>query len=186
MKKVIGITGSIGSGKSHTVENFKKICKENKIKATFLDVDDIRRNILKKENIDKISLNKKIYNNQEEMEKYKKFINPKIKEYLIQQINVNSGFIFIEWALLIEDNLYDIVDSIIMIYCEREIQIKRLEKGNLGKEEIIKRIDLQLTNEQKLEKIKQLDKEFFVIDTSDNPVIDEYEKIIKKEGIKYE
>lgn len=183
MKKVIGITGSIGSGKSYAVEIFKTICEHNKINATFLDVDDIRRDILEKENIDRAVLNQKIYNDQGEMQKYKQFINPKIEKYLIKQINNTDGFIFIEWALLIEDDLYELVDSIIMIYCEKEIQIKRLENGDLGKEEVIKRINLQLTNEQKLEKVKQLKKEFYIIDTSNNPKIEEYESILKKEGL---
>ena len=138
MKKVIGITGSIGSGKSYAVQIFKTICKQNGINASFFDVDDIRRNILKNENVDRAELNKKIYNNQYEMKKYKDFINPKIKEYLIQKINNTEGVIFIEWALLIEDCLYDLVDNIIMIYCEEEIQIDRLKNGDLGKEEIIK------------------------------------------------
>lgn len=183
MKKVIGITGSIGSGKSYAVEIFKRVCEQNKINAIFFDVDDIRRTILDKENIDRVELNKKIYNSQDEMEKYKNFINPKIKEYLTKQINNTDGFIFIEWALLIEDGLYDLVDSIIMFCCEKEIQIKRLEDGDLGKEEVIKRMDLQLTNEQKLEKIKQLKKEFYIIDTSNNPKIEEYESILKKEEL---
>lgn len=183
MKKVIGITGSIGSGKSYAVENFKKICEKNKIKANFIDVDDVRRAILKEENIDRTELNKKIYTNQDEMRKYKQFINPKIKKYLIEQINMNNGFIFIEWALLLEDNLYDIVDSIVMIYCLEEIQIKRLENGDLKKDEVVKRIKMQLTNEEKIDKIKQLKKEFFIIDTSDNPQIEAYEKLLKKEGL---
>ena len=184
MKKVIGITGSIGSGKSYAVEKFKNICKRNMIKATFIDVDEIRRNILKKENVDRVILNKKIYNNQEEMQKYKQFINPKIREYLKDQINKNDGILFIEWALLIEDDLYDLVDSIIMIYCKKEIQIKRLENGDLGKAEVIKRINLQLTNEQKIEKLKQLNIEYYFLDTSNNPKIKEYETILKKEELK--
>mgnify|MGYP003302192025 CR=1 FL=1 len=184
MKKIIGITGSMGSGKTYAVGIFKKICKERKIKAIFLDVDDIRRNILKKENIDRERLNKKIYNNIEEMKIYKHFINPKIREYLISQINTNNGFIFIEWALLVEDNLCDIVDTIIMINCQSQIQIKRLEKGDLGKEEIIKRLNLQLTNEQKIEKIKQLNKKFYIIDTSDNPGVKVYKNILEKEEVK--
>ena len=36
---------------------------------------------------------------------------------------------------------------------------------------------------KQIEKIKQLDKEVYIIDTSDNPKIDEYEKILKKEGL---
>ena len=183
MKKVIGITGSIGSGKSYAVEIFKTICEQNKINASFFDVDDIRRNILEKENIDRLELNKKIYNSQDEMKKYKDFINPKIKEYLIKQINNTDGFIFIEWALLIEDGLYDFVDSVIMIYCKEETQINRLENADLGKEEIIKRINLQLTNDQKLEKVKQIKKEFYVIDTTNNPKIEEYERVLKEEGL---
>lgn len=183
MKKIIGITGSIGSGKSYAVEILKKICKENKIKAIFLNVDDIRREILAKQKIDRIKLNQRIYNNQEEMEKYKQYINPKIREYIIKQIKNNDCIIFIEWALLVEDKLYDIVDSIIMIYCQKEIQIKRLENGDLGKTEIIKRMNLQLTNEQKIEKIKHLKKEFYIIDTSSNPKIEEYEALLKKEGL---
>ncbi len=183
MKKVIGITGSIGSGKSYAIENFKKICMQNNINAIFIDVDSVRRDILEKNNIDRTLLNKKIYNNNEEMQKYKEFINPKIREYLVEQISKNNGIVFIEWALLIEDNLYDIVDSIIMVNCSEKIQIKRLENGDLGKETVIKRINMQLTNEQKIQEIKKLDKEFYIINTSDNPKIEEYEKILKKEGV---
>lgn len=183
MKKVIGITGSIGSGKSYTVDIFKNICKEKKINAIFLDVDDIRRDILEKENIDRAQLNQKIYNDEKAMEEYKQYINPKIKKYLNEQISKNYGVIFIEWALLIEDCLYDIVDSIIMVYCQEKIQIKRLENGDLGKESVIKRIKIQLTNEQKIEKIKQLNKEFYIIDTSKNPKVEEYEELLKKEGL---
>ena len=62
-------------------------------------------------------------------------------------------------------------------------QIKRLENGDLGKEEIEKRIKMQLTNEQKIDKIKQLKKEFFIIDTSNNPKENEYEELLKKEGL---
>ena len=183
MKKVIGITGSIGSGKSYAIDIFKKICKERKINAIFLDVDDIRRSILEKEKIDREQLNKKIYNRKKKMEEYKKVINTKIKKYINEKINKSNGVIFIEWALLLEDNLYDIVDSIIMVYCKEEIQIKRLENGDLGKETVMKRIKIQLTNEEKIDKIKQLKKEFFVIDTSNNPKENEYEELLRKEGL---
>ena len=183
MKKVIGITGSIGSGKGYAIDTFKKICKERKINAIFLDVDDIRRSILEKEKIDREQLNKKIYNRKKAMEEYKKVINPKIKKCIIEKINKSNGVVFIEWALLLEDNLYDIVDSIIMVYCKEKIQIKRLENGDLGKESVMKRIKMQLTNEEKIDKIKQLKKEFFVIDTSNNPKENEYEELLRKEGL---
>ena len=58
MKKIIGITGSIGSGKSYAVQIFKRICEQNKINASFLDVDNIRRKILDKENIDSVCVDR--------------------------------------------------------------------------------------------------------------------------------
>ncbi len=183
MKKVIGITGSIGSGKSYTRNQFKEIAKEKKIKARFIDVDEVRRKLLKDEKIDTIQLNQIIYHNEEEMKRYKQYINPKIKDYLKEQIDQNNGIIFIEWALLIEDELFDIVDSIIMIDCKPSIQMKRLERGELKKEEIIKRMNLQFSNKQKIEKIRKLRKEFFVLDTSDNPKKEKYEELLRKEGI---
>jgi len=186
MKKIIGITGSIGSGKSYAVNIFKQICKEKNIKAIFLDVDDVRRDILDKEKINRVELNKRIYTSKEEMEKYKKFINPKIKKYLVNQINTSNELIFIEWALLIEDNFYDLVDKIVMIDCEQDVQISRLENGDLGKENIIKRINLQLRNSEKIEKIKKLNKEFCIINTSENPEINIYRKIFEKEVLNYE
>lgn len=183
MKKVIGITGSIGSGKSYAVEKFKEICKKNNISAIFIDVDDIRRNILDKEKINKEELNKKIYTNKLEMQKYKEYINPKIREFLTSQINLNDGFIFIEWALLIEDKFYDLIDSIIMINCTREIQIERLKKSNLNKEDIITRMKLQLTNKEKIVEIKKIEKESFILEVSCNPQIEEYENLLKKVGL---
>ena len=47
MRKVIGITGSIGSGKTYAAKIFKEISKKNNINAIFIDVEDVRRNILK-------------------------------------------------------------------------------------------------------------------------------------------
>jgi len=183
VKRVIGVTGSIGSGKSYAIEMFKKICKDNKIDATFLDVDSIRRTILDQMNINREELNKKIYDDPKEMEEYKQFINPKIEKYLKEQINKKDGIIFVEWALLLEDKLYDIVDIVFLIYCDRELQIKRLENGDLGKEKIIKRLDLQLTDEQKIEILKNINKEFYTLNTTNNPVLTEYENILKKGGL---
>lgn len=183
MKKVIGITGSIGSGKSYAVKNFKEICEKKHIEAIFIDVDEVRRNILKKENIDRKELNNKIYSNELEMKKYKEYINPKIREYLKAQINMYSGFVFIEWALLLEDEFYDLVDSIIMIDCTQDIQIERLQKSSLNKEEIIRRMNLQMSNKEKIEKIIRLKKELFTLEASYNPQIEEYENLLKKVGL---
>lgn len=183
MKKVLGITGSIGSGKSYAVKKFKEICQKNNINSIFIDVDNVRRDLLEHKKIDRAELNKRIYSNKEEMKKYKEFINPKIREYLTNQINISNGFVFIEWALLLEDEFYDLVDSIIMINCSTDIQIERLKSSNLNEEEITKRMRLQLSNKEKIKKMKKLKKEIFILETSCNPQIEEYENLLKKVGL---
>ena len=100
MKKVIGITGSIGSGKSYAIDIFKRICKERKINAIFLDVDDIRRNILKKEKIDREQLNKNIYNSQKAMEEYKKVIDFILNK---NEISVEKPHRKIDWLIWYEN-----------------------------------------------------------------------------------
>ena len=183
MKKVIGVTGSIGSGKSYGMLIFEKICKEKQVNAIFLDVDDIRRNILDKEKINREQLNQKIYNNKNEMKEYKKFINPKIKSELKEQINKNNGIIFIEWALLIEDKLYDIVDSIIMFYCQEDIQIKRLEKIIKQKEQEKKEKYIKLVAKlDTLSPLKTLSRGYSIVE-ADNKIIKSVKELEKGKNI---
>lgn len=183
MRKIIGVTGSIASGKSYCMNNFKNICASNNIEAKFLYVDDIRRKILDDYKIDRNKLNKLIYDSVEKMNEYKNFINPKIKRFLIDEINNYSGFVFIEWALLIEDNFFDIVDSIIMVNCDRNIQIERLKNGDLSENEVIKRIDIQFSNLEKIKILERIAKNFKIINTDKNPKIYEYESLLKEVGI---
>ena len=76
--------------------------------------------------------------------------------------------------------------KIVMVDCEQDVQISRLENGDLGKENVIKRINLQLRNSEKNKKIKKLNKEFCIINTSENPEINIYRKIFEKEVLNYE
>lgn len=70
-----------------------------------------------------------------------------------------------------------------MINCTREIQIERLKKSNLNKEDIITRMKLQLTNKEKIVEIKKIEKESFILEVSCNPQIEEYENLLKKVGL---
>ncbi len=141
MKKVIGITGGIASGKSNIVnvienEGYKvlscdKIYRElseigmpiyNNILNTFGDSF-----ILPNRKLDKKKLGKLIFNNEDKKILLNSITHPIIKDVLINEINKSSEeYIFIEIPLLYEAKFDDLCDFIIVAYLPKDEQIKRL------------------------------------------------------------
>ena len=141
MKKVIGITGGIASGKSNIVnvienEGYKvlscdKIYQElseigmpiyNNILNTFGDSF-----ILPNRKLDKKKLGKLIFNNEDKKILLNSITHPIIKDVLINEINKSSEeYIFIEIPLLYEAKFDDLCDFIIVAYLPKDEQIKRL------------------------------------------------------------
>lgn len=175
---VLGLTGNIGCGKS----SLSNILMENEIDV--VDADIIARHIFEdKELLHKVfdafgddiinndqSLNRKalgnvVFNNDEKLILLNRLTHPKIKEKIIDKINEaktnNKDIIVIDAALLVEGGYLDIVDKLVVVTCNEEIQIQRIQKrDNCTKEEAVSRIKSQMNQE---EKIKYGD---FIIDNS--------------------
>ena len=117
MNKVIGITGYMSVGKSYVLS--KLLSQINK-DYVLIDVDIFRRKLLKENSeyvkelklvipelndfneIDSVILNKYIYSNGTYMEEYKKILYKYLFDYID---SLQNKLIFIEWALIINDNL---------------------------------------------------------------------------------
>lgn len=175
---VLGLTGNIGCGKS----SLSNILMEHEIDV--VDADIIARHIFEdKELLHKVfdafgddiinndqSLNRKalgnvVFNNDEKLILLNRLTHPKIKEKIIDKINEaktnNKDIIVIDAALLVEGGYLDIVDKLVVVTCNEEIQIQRIQKrDNCTKEEAVSRIKSQMNQE---EKIKYGD---FIIDNS--------------------
>ena len=167
MKRVIGITGGISSGKSfvcsyinkmgYIVLDCDKINKElsminmpiyNKIVEEFgLDYLD------SKNEIDKKKLGNLIFNNESAKIKLNNISHPLILKELKKQIdNANDEIIFVEIPLLFEAKLEYICDKIICVYLPKDIQIKRLmNRDNISLEYAINKINSQMPLEAKKE-----------------------------------
>ncbi len=155
MNKIIGITGYMSVGKSYVLSNILSFIKEDYI---LIDVDIFRRTLLKENikyisdlkkvipelnkytKIDSIILNKYIYSNDKYMDDYKKVLY----RYLFNYINsFNNKLIFVEWALIINDNLINKFDKLIVVDSSYDVRLNRLVDSDLSKQEILRRFKIQ-------------------------------------------
>jgi dephospho-CoA kinase len=182
--KVIGLTGSIGSGKS-TVSGFFE-----KLGAIVIDADQVSRQVVEPgspalkeltlafgENIlnPDGSLNRTlvaeiVFNSDEKRELLNSIIHPMIFNEINSTIEEyrekGTEIIILEAALILEKKgLIKLIDKLIVVSIDEETQKKRLEgRGDLSKEQINARINSQLTNN---EKIKHAD---YIIDNNQDLV----------------
>jgi dephospho-CoA kinase len=163
----VGLTGSIGTGKSSVNKLFKELG------AYTLDADKIVHDLLKREdikkeiekhfgnvfdengNIDRKKLASIVFNNKEKKKILENIIHPKVREEINNQIKniekIDKDFIVIvEVPLLIETGSYKDYDIVIVVYAPFEKQLERLLSKGFSKEEALKRINSQMSIEEKL------------------------------------
>lgn len=160
---IIGLTGGIASGKSTATaflkqEGFlvfdsdlavKEIWQHNKQAIDYVkNKYDIEINT----NLGKQQLAKLLFTNPSIQKDINNLIHPIVFEMIENWINknINHKILIIDMPLLIESKYYLKVDQIILIYCDKDTQIKRLiNRNNLTEEEALKRINAQLSLEEK-------------------------------------
>lgn len=149
MNKLIGITGGMSSGKTTLC---KKLIELNP-DYIYIDVDDFRRSLYKNneyiqelkskiielkqyKEIDSLILNKHIYYDKENMNKYKETLY----NYLFKYLNeFNNKTLLVDWALIVNDNLLDKFNKIVYLDISEGIRLSRLNDSDLSKEEILRR-----------------------------------------------
>lgn len=161
---IIGLTGSIASGKS-TVSNMLE-----QLGLPIVDADKIARLVVKPgsaiiENIIHVfgtevlhndgSLNREklgqiIFSNPHEREKLNLIIHPAIRREMLQQkkthIENGESTVIMDIPLLFESELQSLVDKIIVVSVTPETQKKRLmERNSLPEKEAMERISSQLS-----------------------------------------
>lgn len=163
---VIGITGSIASGKSSVLNYLKNHYQD----YYYLDSDEIVHKLYEKpeiiqliktnfgeefiENnqISRTKLGEYIFKNEEQRTALNELIHPLVKESLIKEINKhqNDKIIFIDVPLLFEAKMTDLVDEIWCVYVSKEEQLKRLiERDQISEEIANQKIASQMSIEEK-------------------------------------
>lgn len=169
--KAIGLTGGIASGKS-TVSNYLK-----ELGAIVIDADIVAREIVEKGQpalkeiveffgeevlLNDGTLNRKylgsiVFSDPQKLQVLNKITHKRIIENIEEKIKYyryldKNKVIFIDAALLIEMKMYLLTDEIWLVSTSKEIQLKRLMlRDNLSSDEAMKRINSQMSLEQKEE-----------------------------------
>lgn len=168
--KVIGLTGSIGSGKSTVALFFKELG------AKVIDADLVARQVVEpgKPAINELkeafgntiihddgSLNRKlvaeiVFNSDEKRERLNSIIHPRIFDEIKNTIEnyreEGAEVVILEAALILEKKgLIKLIDELIVVSIDEQNQKKRLaERGDLTQDQINARIKSQLSNSEKI------------------------------------
>jgi dephospho-CoA kinase len=159
----IGLTGGIGCGKTTVSKLFEKL------EIVVIDADDISRNltkphqiglqqienafgatfILKNGELNRTALKKHIFENSAAKTQLEAILHPLIfQEIAIQIAKFNAPYCIISIPLLFETNSQNLVDRILVIDCNAQIQIERVQKrDNLPLEQVQKIINSQVSAE---------------------------------------
>jgi len=151
MKKsaVIGITGGIGSGKSTILELLKNeydgfVIEADKVGHILMEpgnpaytqiVDYFGKDILNPDNtINRKKLGNIVFVDNGKLDKLNSIIHPLVKKYISNFINETKSkndccLIFVEAALLIEDNYDEICDYLWYIFADKDIRFERINKS---------------------------------------------------------
>lgn len=189
------LTGGIGTGKSVAARVFEElgcyvfyadeqahVLMEPKKKAWEKIADHFGKSILNKDNtINRKKLGKRVFSNKKERQFLNSVIHPLVNQLRIETIQKlkkkKSHDIFIsEAALTIEAGFVDYFDKIIVVFCEKKIQIKRLMKRDgISEAEAKNKISSQM---ELTEKKKYAD---YLINTSGdmNSTVEQTEKVYR-------
>ena len=175
MRRVIGITGGIASGKSY-------VCKEiEKLGYPLIDCDKVNHDLLAPGNSiylkvinefgrdylnDDLTINRGklaalVFSDKNMRNKLNNISHPLILEEVNRQIALQDGLVFVEVPLLFECNLEDMFDKIVCVYVDKKTQINRLmARDGIEYEYATKKVESQLSLEIKKNKSD------YVIDSS--------------------
>lgn len=160
----VGITGGIGSGKTHVCTYFSHLGvpiynSDLRAKELMNTNPIIRKKIIKtfgnhsfEGNIlNRIFLSQIVFANTKKLQQLNEIVHPEVKkDFEIWSKNNNAAYLLKESAVLIENNIHKELDFIILVTAPIKTRIQRVMSRNSFTEEQVKeRINNQLSDEEK-------------------------------------
>ncbi len=175
MTVVIGLTGSIATGKSTISLMFDDydipVIDADKISRKVVEpgekayqqiVNAFGRDILREdETIDRKALGAIVFNNEEKRKTLNSIVHPAVREKMLEErddyVRQNEKAVVLDIPLLFESELMHLVDKILVVYVDEDVQLKRLmERDESTEEEAQSRINSQMPVSQKAKKADEV------------------------------
>lgn len=169
MTLIIGLTGSIATGKSTVsslIENLNvPIIDADKIarevvkpgrKAYHNIIKEFGPNILQNDQmLNRQKLGEIIFQNQKKRELLNKIVHPDVREEMQKQrdhyVKLGVKSVVLDIPLLFESKLTSYVHKIIVVFVQKELQLKRLmARDHLTEKEALRRINSQIPISEKI------------------------------------
>ncbi len=166
MKK-IGVTGGIGSGKTVVCEIFRtlgvKVYNADMRAKEILNSDNsVRSQIIGSFGddiyidgfVDRKRLAAKVFNNPVELSKLNAIVHPAVTRDFenFAKDNQYETYIIKEAAILFESGTYKNLDSVVLVYAQPEIRIKRvLERDKTDRDAVLARMKNQMDDTEKMQ-----------------------------------
>ncbi len=161
--KIIGITGGIGSGKTTITKYIESlgypiyIADDEAKKLLDLEevINEIRKTfgeeVIENNLVDKKKLATFVFGNKDKLKQLNEIIHPKVRQHFINWVKqINSEIVFKEAAILFESGAYKDCDYTILVTAPEDVRVERvIKRDNTTKEDIIKRIRSQWSDEDK-------------------------------------
>jgi len=161
--KIIGITGGIGSGKTTITKYIESLgypvyIADDQAK-NLLDTEEVVneiRNVFGEEIIENNLVDKKklatfVFGNEDKLKKLNEIVHPKVRQHFINWLKqCDKPFVVKEAAILFESGAYKDCDYTILVTAPEDVRIDRvIKRDNTNKEDVIKRIRSQWSDEDK-------------------------------------
>lgn len=165
MTKIVGLTGGIGSGKTTVAKMFENLgvpiyiadleakVITNQPKTLKLIEKQFGSTVIENGKLNRTAVAQIVFNNPEKLKQLNSIIHPLVAEHFKEWINKNKDQIFVikETAILFETNSHLSCDFVITVSAPIDTRINRVQiRDNSPKEEIMKRINNQWSDEQRI------------------------------------
>jgi len=194
MTKIIGLTGGIGSGKTMVAEYFKSLGipvyiadKEARQLMTSDNIinalsNEFGKDILENGIINREKLAQLVFNNPKKLQKLNSIVHPEVKKHFHNWVEKHKNYPFVvkEAAILFESGSYKYCDTIITVTAPLETRLKRvMKRDKTDRESVLKRIENQWTDEQRIAKSNYVIHNLYVESTKKQ--VDEILKKLKNQ-----
>jgi dephospho-CoA kinase len=164
----IGLTGSIGSGKTTIAKVFTTLGVPVYFSDTeakkILDNQEVIAEVIKMMGhevidstgkVDRKKMANKVFNNVEKLQWLNSLIHPRVRKHFMEWVDRNSDkpYIIQESAIMLETGFSKYFDKIIVVSCPLEQRIQRVVKRDgMSREDMMDRMENQWSEELKLMK----------------------------------